>query len=117
VGNPVPEIAIKLNTGEALPGERRRKQCPGKKAKAATPEGPKRGKHGIPDLVAAEVKAEVAHAFAVVPQVMPLDEWLRNRGQPQYHATAGEAGDCDDPLCGRSESAKRPAQRDPCERS
>jgi hypothetical protein len=42
----------------------------------------------LPDLVAAEVKSEVADCFAVVPQVMEQDEWLRNRGQPRYPAAS-----------------------------
>jgi hypothetical protein len=54
----------------------------------------------LPDLVAAEVKSEAVHKFAVVPQVMSEDEWLRNRGQPRFpagaelqQAVSGVAGD------------------------
>jgi hypothetical protein len=36
----------------------------------------------LPDLVATEVKSEVAHCFAVVPEVMEEGEWLARRGQP-----------------------------------
>jgi hypothetical protein len=34
----------------------------------------------LPDLTASEVKAQLAHNFAEVPQVMPKDEWLATRG-------------------------------------
>jgi hypothetical protein len=42
----------------------------------------------LPDLVAAEVKSEAVHKFAVVPEVMSEDEWLKYRGQPRYPAAA-----------------------------
>ena len=42
----------------------------------------------LPDLTASEVKAEVATGFAEVPQTMPQDEWLANRGQPRCLAVA-----------------------------
>jgi hypothetical protein len=37
----------------------------------------------LPDLVAAEVTAEVVHRFAQVPAVMPKDQWLATRGDPR----------------------------------
>jgi hypothetical protein len=34
----------------------------------------------LSDLTASEVKAQLVHNFAEVPQVMPKDEWLATRG-------------------------------------
>jgi hypothetical protein len=34
----------------------------------------------LPDLTASEIKSELTHRFAEVPQVMDKEEWLRTRG-------------------------------------
>jgi hypothetical protein len=40
----------------------------------------------LPDLVNAQVFTETAHRFAVVPQVMSKEDWLRSRGDPNLLA-------------------------------
>jgi hypothetical protein len=37
----------------------------------------------LPDLTASEIKGDVVHRFAVVPQVMPKEQWLATRGDPR----------------------------------
>jgi hypothetical protein len=37
----------------------------------------------LPDLTESEIKGEIMHRFAVVPQVMPKDQWLATRGDPR----------------------------------
>jgi hypothetical protein len=46
----------------------------------------------LPDLVAAEVKSEVVHKFAVVPNVMPRDQWLATRGNPKLLPSPNDPG-------------------------
>jgi hypothetical protein len=46
----------------------------------------------LPDLVAAEVKGELVHRFAVVPDVMPRDQWLATRGNPNLLPSPSESG-------------------------
>jgi len=36
----------------------------------------------LPDLTSSEVTGEVVHRFAMVPQVMPKEQWLATRGDP-----------------------------------
>jgi hypothetical protein len=42
----------------------------------------------VPDLMQAEYRAEVKHAFVRLPEVMPQDLWLQRRGQPVVEGQA-----------------------------
>jgi hypothetical protein len=37
----------------------------------------------LPDLTASEVKGDIVHKFAVVPEVMEKERWLATRGDPR----------------------------------
>jgi hypothetical protein len=41
----------------------------------------------LPDLTASEIKGDVVHKFAVVPEVMEKERWLATRGNPSLLPT------------------------------
>ena len=46
----------------------------------------------LPDLTASEIKGDVVHRFAVVPEVMEKERWLATRGNPSLLPTDDRIG-------------------------